>query len=155
MTSNWSLDVNRLNNWGAGRRVLTLAVAGLLSVSCSAQTTTPSPTIENKTILIYFDSDKCPTGVDKSTITATRTSPPTRIYWKDAALDQDPPTTDPAEFEVIFSPFAGPKITSVNGATTGDNILTDAPTVLFKYTVVGTDCTDTAKENYDPYLRVL
>lgn len=138
-------------------RLLAVPLA-LFSVSCAAsETVEPSvraPYVQ--TILIFFDSDKCPTGVNVNELNATRDNPPTKIVWMDSKVASTPPDPDPADFEIIFSPFQGPSIGSQNGVSKGPTTIIDTtPSVNYKYTIHGTDCADPAKQNYDPYIRVL
>ena len=140
------------------------AVAGLLLVStslanvaCAATDALESSTATpwDETILIFFDSDKCPVGVNIYELSATRENPPTRITWKDAGLTASPPTADPAEFKVIFSPFVGNPIVGNNGQTAPKVIISDMPRVKFKYTIVGTACPDESRDHLDPFIRII
>ena len=83
-------------------------------------------------VTIYFDGD-CPTGINPETVTV---GPLDKIEW----------SSDPVgkSFRIVYDPFVGPPFDSnAQGKVKSTPVSNDAAlNVHYKYTVIGTGCTD-------------
>jgi hypothetical protein len=113
-------------------------VALMLSFASSATQATA------KTVVVTFDGDGCPTGVDKETVTMKHGGNDS-VKWSSTPATQG--------FEVLFDPFKGQPIKSNPQGNTPPKVLdSSAPVgVVYKYTVYNPACPE---KPLDPRIRI-